>query len=270
MDTTYETRGYLIGNYRLFHLTNREQSVVDWHYHTFHKIIFLLGGQVDYDVEGQTYHLQAGDALLVGCGDVHRPSFLGATEYDRLILYISPEFLAQNSPEDRDLSQCFALSRQRFSFAIQGEDALLQLVKQLEIQMETPGFAKDFLCENLFFQVMVLLNRQVLGATPSLENQGDAKIRQVLQFIHNHLTEPLSLEEIASQCFISKYHMMRRFKEETGYSIHNYRSNKRLFLARELLKKGNSAAQACYGCGFQDYSTFARAYKKQFGHSPKS
>jgi len=64
--------------------------------------------------------------------------------------------------------------------------------------------------------------------------------------------------------------MMRRFKEETGYTIHSYIAEKRLLLARQQLQEGASVTEACDRSGYQDYSTFARAYRKRFGVSPSS
>lgn len=269
MGQIYETRGYLLEDFRLFHLHGNGPESVDYHYHTFHKLIFLLGGQVAYDVEGQTYHLSAGDALLVGCGTVHRPVFLKNSPYDRVILYISPEFLEENSPPGQDLGQCFTRAGADFSFVIPQGGGLDTTVKNLEESIKATGFAREMLCKSLFFQLMILVNRGFLNAPPRQVASYDEKIRQVLEFIHNHLTEPKSMDEIAAHCFMSKYHMMRKFKSETGYSIHQYRGSKRLFLAKELLKKGNSPTETCFACGFHDYSAFARAYKKQFGSSPK-
>ena len=54
--------------------------------------------------------------------------------------------------------------------------------------------------------------------------------------------------------------MMRRFREETGTSIHNYLSDKRLLAARDLIQSGLSATDACFRCGFRSYSAFSRAY----------
>ncbi len=264
MEKHYVNRGYLLEDFRLFHLKGGGGNV-DWHYHTFHKVIILLDGQVSYDIEGQTYQLTAGDVLLVGCGDVHRPVFLEGSPYDRIILYIAPEFLEL----DCDLGQCFAVARQRFSFVLPPRDGtLVELAKKLENSIENPGFAEKILGKSLFFQLMVQVNRGILDENIHQPAQYDEKIRQVLQCIHNHLTEPLSLGDIAAQCYMSQYHMMRRFKAETGYSIHQYRANKRLFLAKELMKKGRTSSEACYDSGFRDYSTFAKAYKKQFGNSP--
>jgi len=93
------------------------------------------------------------------------------------------------------------------------------------------------------------------------------KIIDILHFINDNLASDLSIDRIAETFYLSKYYMMRLFKQETGYTIGNYISSKRLLLAKELLLSGTSAAEACYDCGYKDYSTFSRAYKSFFGES---
>ena len=78
----------------------------------------------------------------------------------------------------------------------------------------------------------------------------------------------MSIEELAERFYISKFHMMRQFKEETGFTIHQYISEKRIIYARSLMAAGMSATQACYESGFKDYSTFSRAYKRRMEKSP--
>ena len=82
------------------------------------------------------------------------------------------------------------------------------------------------------------------------------------------LTEGLTIDELAARFYISKYHMMRRFRDETGYTIHGYVTEKRLLLAQQLLEQGIPSGEAALRCGYQEYSTFSRAYKKQFDRSP--
>ena len=92
----------------------------------------------------------------------------------------------------------------------------------------------------------------------------------LLQYLNLHLADPLTIDELAARFYISKYHMMRRFRQETGYSVHGYLTEKRLLLARQLLGRGCTPAEAAVQAGYQDYSTFSRAYKKQFGHGPSA
>ena len=63
---------------------------------------------------------------------------------------------------------------------------------------------------------------------------------------------------------------MHKFKACTGYTLHNYINNKRLIKANELIRNGISMSEAAQQCGFNDYSSFVRAFKRQFGLSPKN
>ena len=73
------------------------------------------------------------------------------------------------------------------------------------------------------------------------------------------------LDELAERFYFSRFHMMRRFKEETGSTIHTYVSERRLLMAREMISKGITTTEACFQSGFQSYAAFARAYSKFFG-----
>ncbi|MEI3063927.1 MAG: hypothetical protein V8S99_03875 [Oscillospiraceae bacterium] len=59
----YVQRGYLREDFRLFHLKGPMEEQLDWHYHTFHKLIFFLGGTSSYGLEGRSYPLEAGDVI---------------------------------------------------------------------------------------------------------------------------------------------------------------------------------------------------------------
>jgi AraC-like DNA-binding protein len=116
---------------------------------------------------------------------------------------------------------------------------------------------------------MIELGR--IALTPDIQAGNavyDEKIVQILSWINDNLLNEISVNSLAANFFVSKYHMMRRFRAETGYSIHSYIINKRLLTARDMLIGGAGATEACFGCGYKDYSSFARAYKKQFGVTP--
>ncbi len=96
----------------------------------------------------------------------------------------------------------------------------------------------------------------------------DSQVEQLLKYINRNLTEDLSIDRLSEKFFFSKYHMMRKFKNETGYTIHNYITSKRLLLARSLINEGTPVMKAAQMSGFNDYTTFVRSYKKQFGNAP--
>ena len=89
-----------------------------------------------------------------------------------------------------------------------------------------------------------------------------------MAYLDAHLTEDLNIDALAEKFYISRFHMMRRFREETGTTIHAYISDRRLMLARDFINEGMAATEACFRCGFGSYSSFSRAYGKFFGTTP--
>lgn len=271
----YEERGYLNEDFRLFHLRGAMAEPVDWHYHTFHKIILFLSGRAGYGIEGKSYALESGDLVLVPSGCIHRPEVAQDAPYERVIVYISPDFLRSQSTPEHELESCFARARAGFRFVLRpgAERRLLTAtLASLEREQAATSFGAPLLAQALFFQFFIGVSRgmaeQRLAYVPSTVR--DEKIAALLEYLSAHLTEELRIDDLAAQFYISKYHMMRRFKEETGYTIHNYVVTKRLMLAREKIADGMAVSEACYACGFGEYSAFARAYKKLFAVSPRT
>ncbi len=270
----YENRGYLRENYRLFHLRGAMTEPVDWHYHTFHKIIMFLS-EGAYGIEGRSYALAAGDLVLVGRGCIHRPEVPLGAPYERVILYISPDFLRRSSTELCDLERCFSSVNEEFRFVLRPgtmRRELLALLTALEREDAAGQFGSDLMRDALFYQFLIGVSRGMEAHSLQYVNSSDCdeKVVAILQHLAAHLTENVSIDDLAARFYISKYHMMRRFKEQTGYTIHNYILTKRLMLAQEKMDDGAAAGEACYASGFRDYSTFARAYKKLFARSPRA
>ena len=104
----YEQRGYLHEDFHLFHLTSEIREPVDWHYHAFHKICVYLGGSAaNYGIEGRSYVLEPGDIILVPQGSIHRPELAPGAAYDRMILYLSPDYLRKADAGEAGLETCF-------------------------------------------------------------------------------------------------------------------------------------------------------------------
>jgi AraC-like DNA-binding protein len=82
------------------------------------------------------------------------------------------------------------------------------------------------------------------------------------------LQQELTVERLAEQVFLSKYHFMRLFKSQTGTTVHAYVRQKRLLYAAQLIRKGVPVGQAAADSGFSEYSTFYRAFQNSFGISP--
>ena len=93
--------------------------------------------------------------------------------------------------------------------------------------------------------------------------------RQVLAYINEHYNEPLTLDMLSEKFFISKYHLLRKFDAQVGTTVHRYILQKRLLIAKQLLAGGVAPNEACGYCGFGDYANFYRAFRSEYGTTPR-
>ena len=271
----YIKKGYLNSEFRLFHLTDQETREVKYHYHDFDKITIFIKGHVIYTIEGKSYELSHYDIVLVRHNDIHRLVVDNSQIYERIIVYISPNFMNAYKTDSYDLSYCFQKAEEEHSNVLRipslKNSSLFQSITRLEKSFSDDGYASDLYRQVLFLEFMIHLNRA--ARKNRLEfidtDNCNTKILDILQYINENLNHDLNIDILSDHFYISKYYMMRLFKQETGYTLGHYISQKRLLLAKELILTGVSGTQACFDCGFKDYSTFSRAYKKFFHESPR-
>lgn len=272
MEQSADKRGYLLEDYRLFHLNDAQGTKVDYHYHEFCKLLLLRSGSGGYMVEGQRYTLESGDVILIPSRCVHRPEFESGRQYERTIIYIDPDFLHRNSLVGCDLLDLF---QDPGNYVLRPDShaskRIFSLVDQLEKELASDGYGRQILCNTSLLRLLVFLGRALenSGIYPQMPaEQATGRILEIQRYIDAHLEEDLSIDSLAEQFFISKYHMMRQFRKETGVPIHTYITDRRLFLATDRIRQGMSATDACFRSGFRSYSSFIRGYAKRFGTTP--
>ena len=268
MEENAVSRGYLQEEFRLFHNRDTLGAVTELHYHDFYKIMMLIEGDGSYTIQGRRYELRPGDVVLVGRGFAHKTEFVPGRVYERIIFFISQEFLDRAGSLRTDFAGLFS-GREGHVLRPSPNAAagLFGLARSCERELRSAEFGSDAAAREDLIRILIsigrTLYREALQPAPK-----DDKILQILRYVDEHLTEDVSVDDLAERFFISKYHMMRRFKSEVGVTIHQYQSDKRLLSAREMLRGGMGATDACFACGFRSYSAFARAYVKAFGITP--
>ncbi|RKM62683.1 MULTISPECIES: AraC family transcriptional regulator [unclassified Butyrivibrio] len=268
----YEQKGYLNKDFRFFHISDKEELDIPYHYHDFHKLILILDGNVKYMIEGREYELLPFDFVLVNRFYIHRPvvSSDGGT-YDRIILYLSHSFLESNG-----LLDAFNISAEkdshvaRFSANISAE--LLDMLKLIEDDMakESSEYAGELTTRLDVLKMLIAFNKACISEERAFgaEARYNRRVIELIEYITDNLGSDLSIDLLADKFYMSRYHMMRTFKKETGYSIHRYISEKRILKARDLIISGMPTTAACIESGFKDYSSFSRAFKNQLGILP--
>jgi len=268
----YEKRGYLLENFRLFHLRSESGAKVDYHYHEFCKILLLVSGRGSYFVDGKHYRLSSGDIVLIGSRSVHKPEFPDNGPYERIILYVSPEYLQKMSTPDSDLLSLFSGSDGHvLRLKEPRRKAVFSLAERLEKDLSHNGFGRDVLSQADLLHLLVELGRSMRDSAANLPRPTmpeNRRVQEIMAYLDESLTEEIDIDFLAERFYISKFYMMRLFQKETGTTIYAYLTQKRLLRARELMNGGTRATEACYACGFRSYSSFTRAYSKYFGTTP--
>jgi AraC-like DNA-binding protein/mannose-6-phosphate isomerase-like protein (cupin superfamily) len=277
MDVLKIKRGYLKGDFEYFHLKDKKNMEFEFHYHDFDKIIIFISGKVTYLIEGKAYKLKPRDILFINSNDVHKPVISPEEPYERIIIWVNSKFLDVHNRDGNDLSTCFKLSSKRRSNLLRINSLEQRQIEGILINLEDASkgieFGSGILKNSLFLQLVVYLNRLFIRTEITIKNNDieyDKRIEGILNYINDNLGNDLSIENISAQFYVNKYYLMHSFKEQTGYTIHNYIQQKRLIKAASLIKKGLQTMDVCSQCGFGDYSSFVRAFKKIFNLSPKN
>jgi len=269
-------RGYLKEDFRFFHLKDKKHDQFEFHYHDFNKIIIFISGKVTYLIEGKAYKLRPWDILLVNSNEVHKPLIDTEEAYERIVIWVNSSFLTEHNSKNCNLLSCFEVAFKEKLNLIRLKAEYLSDIKYILSQLETAWkskeFGSDILKNSLFLQLIVYVNRLFLGTEDHKETNDieyDEAVAVILNYINENLKEALSIESIAEKFYMSKYYLMHKFKAHTGYTVHNYILQKRLILAKELIKKGKPVTEVYIDCGFSDYSNFIRAFKNSYGVAPK-
>lgn len=249
---------------------------VELHHHDFYEIYFLISGDVTYTIESKQYRVMPGDILLISPRELHqiciRPEM---SAYERYVLWIDPKLLIQYSSELTDLTRNLdpACPSHSNLLRTKPEQAsfLQRLLDQLWQESASSQYGADLLRKSLMIQLLVLINRLAAsdGGQPEAVTHSSRAVSDVVDYVNLHYSEPLSLEQLAEQVYVSKYHLSHEFNRLVGTSVYRYIQKKRLLIARQLLAQGKRPNEVYSACGFGDYAGFYRAFRNEYGISPR-
>ena len=251
------------------HNTSHGESVSASHVDKDLFSIFIpLSGELDYIIEGKRLHLTQGDLLLVGNNEIHQSIFKRDVECEYILLMVHLDFFIKHNCTD--LSDMFfnrTLGSDNIIRSKQtNETGIFEIIKRLD-RYTSEKEPNLMVVSSVIIELLYNLDRQVAKAERPNYNQG--KIKNIIEYINNNVTEKISLEDIASHFYLTRQYLCKLFKQNTGFTVNKYISYKRIVLVREYYLKGIPLTIACEKAGFSDYSSFYRAYSKIMNESPR-
>jgi len=239
------------------------------HIHEWCEIYCFVSGNAEYLVEGARYPLKNGSVLIMRPAESHRAKILGNEKYERYAVNFSfaatdildPRRILMKPFLDRPLGRGNLYSaRELGGETIRFFEEMRGCGDEYERQLEI---------STRLFLLLEMINKAYLRRLND-EYAPPTELSELLvAYVNDHLFEKLSVSLLAERFFLSTSQVGRIFRRATGASPWEYITIKRLTAAREKIHCGVSAGSAAEGSGFEDYSSFYRAYVKRFGCSPK-
>ena len=254
-------------DFEVFHYHDAKMQDVPLHHHDFYEVYYFLSGKVEYQVEGRSFTLAPEDILLISPRDLHRPNVAPDQPYERIVLWIDAGYFRQIAAEETQLPACFEAGR---NLLHAGRSRAAALMRRMAEEAVSDEAGSALYTRGLFFQFLAELQRLFAKQKPSAESpETPPLIVHVLQYLCEHFREELSLDAVARQFFVSKYYLSHLFRNSVGTSLYRYILLKRLQTARQMLAEGAVPGDACRESGFQDYTSFYRAFRQVYGISPQ-
>lgn len=236
------------------------------HCHDGYELIYVSQGDGSYVVEGEEYSLGTRSLLLMPPHAFHHVKIDFSKPYERYIVNFKGSALPI---EVRDALDRMFEDMDRYGRFYGGADIPEGVVPALLCMEETPRLsAEDAKCYVVSLLSSILL-RLSLDAPALPAGEQSALGARVVRYLNAHLTEDISLDVLAKNFFVSKFHLCRAFKEHNGVSVLQYLTEKRVMYAKHLVELGEAANHAAAKAGFGDYSSFYRAHRRICGTAPR-
>lgn len=253
---------------------SRYDDPVQLHSHAFAELLYCCSGEADYLLGSRRYSIRRGDVVFIPAGVSHRPIFRHPEEkayYERIVIWINEEFLrkwSERMPEQNrsahrgHLSDGFVLSLDS-SRNVSLTGRFQEICREAEREEE--GW------QTVVCGTAVSLLALLLRAVTEEEQHAAAKdelLDQVLLFIDLHLSEKLRLEDTAARFHVSESTLSKLFRSHMNTSFYQYVTQCRLNAAKSLIARELPMSEVAEQVGFCDYTSFYRAFKKEYELSP--
>lgn len=238
------------------------------HSHSFYELYYLLDGERVYFMNGKVYTAAKGDLVVVVPQDLHSTASSQIEEVERILVQFSSGFLPPGSPL-LSLPPLMESALLRFPIHEQAEleHLLLQMISECK---EKPPLYESYV-SHLLQQLLIRIHRA--GSTGTDGNEPihpmHQKVSEIASYIHEHYQEPITLEQVSKQFYISPAYLSRVFLKLTGFHFSEYVRVVRVREAQKLLRTTREKIHTiAERVGFEHVSHFNKTFKKITGFSP--
>ena len=272
--TAFTRRQYMLSeDYEIYYYSDLHFRSVGIHSHDYYEFYFFVEGAVQMEIDGRLYPLSQGDVVIVPPGVPHRALITDPTiPYRRFVFWVSRDYAEALGGQSKDYISCLKRAeggRSQWHFDILTFNSIRGALFDLLDELHAERFGKQAQVDLNIRQLLLRLSRLIYEQSHKSSRQETvSKYEAISAYIDTHLDEDLSLDRLAQVFFLSKYYIAHLFQDSVGLSVHQFILKKRLAAAGDAIQAGDKITEVFLNCGFQDYSSFYRAFRKEYGMSP--
>lgn len=237
-------------------------------------ILRVAHGHFHCTVNAQEYHLSAGDIIFTipgeSCTFVSHPEDAAGELCKRQLIRLERGYLTDNLPDPVLTIDKKPLGRQNYIPAILASKYAVDIIfAQLH---EYAASDRDE--AETMLRLCSLMLAVKIGEILKYEYSDDVlnlkkNIKKITDYINENINGTINLDDIANFLYLDKSYVCRLFKRETGLTINTYINMTRVSIAKQMILDGTLPRDAYARCGYNDYSTFYRAFRRHAGMTPE-
>jgi AraC-like DNA-binding protein/mannose-6-phosphate isomerase-like protein (cupin superfamily) len=272
------TLDFPCSGYRSQH-TESSDDIIVWHWHEEMEIIYLQSGQMKLQVPGKTYHLQQGEAIFINSNVLH---FAIAEKYCELLSLVFHSSLVTGQDKSVfaqkyiiPLVSCVILDSCHITPVLnQAQTIIDHFIQAFEaLAMEPYGY--EFTVRENLSRICLTLYQQneleIKNKDTALK-QDSIRIQKMMDFIHEHYSEDLTLSQIAKSAAIGERECLRCFQRGIQISPMQYLLKVRVMQGASMLLQApeRSISEISILCGFDSPSNFSQMFKRYYMCTPRN
>lgn len=254
-----------------FEYIHSAELTIPAHWHEYLEILLGISGHLIAVIQAETYHLYAGDILIMNSNEIHMTQTPEAgTEY--ILLQVSARTFQQFFPNFPLLHFATRIPNHERS-ARHGSSASDILMDMLHIyEQQKDGYPLHFTAR-LYDLLYCLYQNYSYWLTPDSQktmHRDFSRIIQTMNWIGENYKTALTLDEAAANLGLSREYFCRIFKKYTGQTFLEYLNDVRVMRFHdELLSSDDSITNLMASHGISNYKIFLRTFKKLYGVTPQ-
>ena len=242
-----------------FYLSN-SLHVAEREMHTYHEILFYINGDAEFLTEKGQYALRQNTLLMIPRETYHFFRLPESGHFTRLKISI-PDAVVQ----ELSLESLFSA----ITVTQNIHEAVFFVLNRLHKALKEPKTKNSpFYAYSMLMMLLAELDMTGISDSQKATLVDLSMLLETLSYIAKNLSGDLSIKTLAKQTNLSASTLTHTFKKELGISLHEYVTQRRLIYAKNLILENQKPSKIYLDCGFQDYSSFYKAYLKFFGYPP--